>query len=167
MFELFLRFSSRNNPRSSFFELKMKKIISKSKKETQKLAKELLGNLKEWRLILLQGGLGAGKTTFAQGFLEAIGAEGSFTSPTFVVMKRYDLGKSQLKKIKSVYHFDCYRVGAQDILEMGWEEIVKNKKNLVLVEWPENIESILPKKHIKLEFKNTTENEREIKITKN
>jgi len=144
----------------------MKKIISKSKEETQKLAGELLNDLGERRLVLLQGGLGAGKTTFAQGFLKAIGAKGPFTSPTFVVMKKYELGKNQIKKIKSIYHLDCYRVEVQDILEMGWKEIVRNKSSLTLVEWPENISSILPAKYVKVKLKNINKNERQIEITK-
>ena len=145
----------------------MKKIISKSKEETQKLAGELLNDLGERRLVLLQGGLGAGKTTFAQGFLRAIGAKGPFTSPTFVVMKKYELGKNQIKKIKSIYHLDCYRVEVQDILEMGWKEIVRNKSSLTLVEWPENISSILPAKYVKVKLKNINKNERRIEVTKN
>ena len=144
----------------------MKKIISKSKEETQKLAGELLNDLGERRLVLLQGGLGAGKTTFAQGFLKAIGAKGPFTSPTFVVMKKYELGKNQIKKIKSIYHLDCYRVEVQDVLEMGWKEIVRNKGSLILVEWPENISSILPAKYVKVKLKNINKNERQIEITK-
>jgi tRNA threonylcarbamoyladenosine biosynthesis protein TsaE len=145
----------------------MKKIISKSKEETQKLAGELLNDLGERRLVLLQGGLGAGKTTFAQGFLRAIGAKGPFTSPTFVVMKKYELGKNKIKKIKSIYHLDCYRVEVQDILEMGWKEIVRNKSSLTLVEWPENISSILPAKYVKVKLKNINKNERRIEVTKN
>jgi tRNA threonylcarbamoyladenosine biosynthesis protein TsaE len=116
--------------------------------------------------VLLQGGLGTGKTTFAQGFLKAIGAKGPFTSPTFVVMKKYELGKNQIKKIKSIYHLDCYRVGVQDVLEMGWKEIVRNKGSLILVEWSENISSILPAKYVKVKLKNINKNERQIEITK-
>lgn len=187
----------------------MKKIISRSKEETQKLAEEILNNLKGQNVILLQGKLGAGKTTFAQGLLKSAGAKGPFTSPTFVIMKRYRIDKLQITnsklqinsklKLKTenqknplsppsikgetagfvaknancglptancIYHLDCYRVGAKDVLELGWEEIIKDKNNLVLVEWPERIKSILPKKYIKLEFKSRGENEREIKIVR-
>lgn len=167
----------------------MKKIISKSKEDTQKLAGEILNNLNGLNIILLQGELGAGKTTFAQGFLKAVGAKGPFTSPTFVVIKRYALSsklknqKSKLQlKIKNlnknsnystrcslptthyVYHIDAYRVNAKDMLELGWEEIIKNKNNLVLVEWPERIKDILPEKHIKLDFEMKDGDKREIKI---
>ena len=133
-------------------------------------------------IVLLQGELGAGKTTFAQGILEKLGAEGPYTSPTFVIMKRYSLSKSQITnhklqinyKIQSakwwtkfnfIYHFDCYRVGSQDILELSWEEIVANPENLVLVEWPEKIKEILPENFIKLSFNIIDEKRRKILIT--
>lgn len=143
--------------------------ITKSKEETWKLAEKMLGNL-DCNVILLQGELGAGKTTFAQGLLQAIGAEGPFTSPTFVIMKCYKLNKSTTKQLDNreydnVYHLDCYRVEKNDVLQLGWEEIVADKKNLVLVEWPERIKKIWPEKYLKLDFRTRAENQREITAT--
>ena len=140
-----------------------KEFISKSKKDTQNLAEKILDNLENRNVILLQGELGAGKTTFAQGILTVAGAKGPFISPTFVIMKRYSIDKSQInskiqkvkfKKLNSkfVYHIDCYRVGAKDVAALGWEEIIKDKNNLVLVEWPEKIKSILPKNCLQLKI---------------
>jgi len=156
--------------------------ISNSVEETGKIAQKIIDELEGQNVILLQGELGAGKTTFAQGVLKIVGAKGPFTSPTFVIMKCYSVGKlqitncklqinSKVQKFKSknlnpkfVYHIDCYRVGAKDILELGWEEIIKDKNNLVLVEWPEKIKSILPKSYLQVEFKILEENKRRISI---
>lgn len=161
--------------------------ISENEKETWKIAKEVLQKASEQgvNVVLLQGELGAGKTTFSQGVLDAVGAEGPYTSPTFVIMKRYELNRSkfeignlksasklpasliggQVSSFKFVYHFDCYRVGAEGILDLGWEEIVADPQNLVLVEWPEKIEKIWPKKYIKLNFVHLEKNRRKILIS--
>ena len=133
--------------------------------DTKKFAKEFSqmifdnhNKIKEGRnVILLQGDLGAGKTTFSQFLLEVLGAEGPFTSPTFVIMKKYEI-KSNLKKnsevkiLKDIYHLDCYRVDEESVLDLGWEEIVADKNNLILVEWPERIKKIWSEKYWLLKF---------------
>ena len=126
------------------------------------LAKEVISSLEGTNLVLLKGELGAGKTTFAQGALKALGAEGPFTSPTFVIMKKYEIKNS---KFDFIYHFDCYRVGAKDVLELGWEEIINNPKNLVLVEWPERIQKIIAGQHILVDIKITENSERQVDIS--
>ncbi len=152
--------------RVSFVRIFMKKIYTtNSKGETQELAKEVLRNLDGRNVILLQGELGAGKTTFAQGVLEYLGAKGPFTSPTFVIMKKYEASKQTARQLdslamKNIFHIDCYRVGAKDIQDLGWEEIVANKNNLVLVEWPERMKKIWPKEYVKLDFESKREEKR-------
>jgi len=139
--------------------MKKKELVSNSKKETWEIAGKLLKELNNNNLIVLKGELGSGKTTFSQGVLKFLGAKGPFTSPTFVVMKKYNI---EDKIYKTVYHLDCYRVGAKDILELGWKEIIENKNNLVLVEWPEKIESVLPEKYIQVELETLGEDKRRI-----
>ncbi len=165
-----------------------KKFHTKSKKETWEVSRKVLKKLNNRNVVLLKGDLGAGKTTFSQGVLKTLGAEGPFTSPTFVIMKEYPLPSRRDEKIPSksgrlvqmlrnlqttggrvfnfeaVYHLDCYRVEIDDVLDLGWDEIVSNPKNLVLVEWPEKIEEIWPKKYAILEFEIAGESEREIKV---
>ncbi len=148
--------------------------ILKNLQDTKQFAKEFLEEFisndipeKDDKIgrnvILLQGELGAGKTTFSQFLLEAIGTEGPFTSPTFVIMKKYEVDKNKKEmpdgKIKTdfhfkdVYHLDCYRVDEESVLDLGWEEIIADKNNLILVEWPERIKKIWPKKYWLLKFK--------------
>ncbi len=157
-------------------------LILKSQKETKKLAERIVKEiLKEnWTaVILLQGNLGAGKTFLAGEILKLLKAEGPFTSPTFVIMKEYVLPRSSRiekrkilekgakieKLFEKVYHFDCYRIKKEkEILDLGWREILTNKNNLILVEWPEKIEKILPSWWIKIYLKIIDENIREAKI---
>ncbi len=146
--------------------------ILKNLQDTKQFAKEFLNfrsitSEKDDKIgrnvILLQGELGAGKTTFSQFLLEAIGAEGPFTSPTFVIMKKYEVDKSKKEMsigktktdfhFENIYHLDCYRVDEESVLDLGWEEIIADKNNLVLVEWPERIKKIWPKNYWLLKFK--------------
>ena len=129
--------------------------------ETQELAGVILAGLikklpKGMALVLaLQGDLGSGKTTFTQGLAKFLKIKGRVNSPTFVVMKRFG----------NFYHFDCYRLEKpEEILELGWGEVISNPKNIVVVEWPEKIKKFLPKQTVYLKFKFVNETQREIKI---
>jgi len=117
------------------------------------LAKKILKQpLKKGAFVVaLQGELGAGKTTFAQGFAQGLNIEEKILSPTFVIMKRFEILK------RSFYHIDCYRVNAKEIKELGFEEIVSNSNNIILIEWAERIKKILPKDIIYLEMEHKGE----------
>jgi tRNA threonylcarbamoyladenosine biosynthesis protein TsaE len=169
--------NSKLKTQKSKLQLKTQKFFSYGKKDTRDFAKNVFWRLASSKrdravVLALKGELGAGKTTFSQGILRAAGAQGPFTSPTFVIMKVYQLsekrkaksGKLQLKSktFSTVYHFDAYRVGSRDIFDLGWEEIINNPDNLVLIEWPEKIKDILPNGHILTEFYIRNESGREI-----
>ncbi|MDD5489571.1 MAG: tRNA (adenosine(37)-N6)-threonylcarbamoyltransferase complex ATPase subunit type 1 TsaE [Candidatus Moranbacteria bacterium] len=127
-------------------------------------------------VICLTGELGSGKTTFAQGVLRGLGVKGPWTSPTFLVVKHYKKEipnpKSQIpnkskiskSKIQNIYHIDCYRVKAQDILDLGWKEIIAGKNNIVIVEWAKRIRKIIPEKSIWVSFEHVNKNKRKIFI---
>lgn len=140
-----------------------KEIITTSAQETSQLGNFFAQNAKGGEIFCLKGDLGAGKTTFSQGFLRGLGVGGALTSPTFVVMKQY-LSKSKNFDIKNVFHIDTYRIESEDMLALGWEEIIKNKENVVLLEWPEKIKDIIPKDAIWLEFKLLNKKERKIRF---
>lgn len=95
----------------------------------------------EGAVVALSGDLGAGKTTFAQGILRACGATPPYTSPTFTIMKDYHTLGGVFER---VVHCDAYRITAQDMLDLGWEELVTAKRTLIVVEWPERIAQIMP-----------------------
>ena len=113
-------------------------------------------------LVCLYGDLGGGKTTFSQGIGEELGVEEIVNSPTFIIMKKYLSGKKMNKKY-TLYHFDCYRISdSQEILDLGWEDIIGGENNIILIEWPENVKDILPKNRLNLKFEFVDENTRKM-----
>lgn len=118
-------------------------------------------------VLLLSGDLGAGKTTFVQGFMKGAGIKKKITSPTFVIIKNYELRIKNYDNYKRIYHIDCYRIHKpKDIQNTGIKEILNNPQNIVLIEWPERIKRILPKNAIIIKLKyGKKENERIVKIS--
>lgn len=139
-----------------------KEFITNNHKETQKLGELLAMELRGGEVLCLDGELGAGKTTFTQGLLKGLGAKGPYTSPTFLIMKHYEI-KS---KDRNIYHIDAYRVGAQDLLNLGWEEIIADPKNIIIVEWSERIKKILPEQAVMIKFEWLDEKQRKISFGK-
>ncbi len=116
---------------------------------------------KEAIVLGLYGDLGSGKTTFTQFFVKAFGIKQTVTSPTFVIEKIYKLPKN--KKFKHIIHIDAYRLNSgEEMKDLGWDQIVSDPQNIILIEWPERIEEILPKNVIRIDFKFIDENQREI-----
>ena len=152
------------------FTMQEEITITTSAKETSELGQQIAKNLKGGEILCLTGELGAGKTTFTQGLLHELGAQGPYTSPTFVVIKNY---KSNLKfkisnlKLLDIYHIDAYRIGANDLLELGFNDFAGKANAITIIEWPENIESILDSKATWIKFEWLDENQRKITFTKN
>lgn len=107
-------------------------------------------------VVVLSGELGAGKTTFAQGIAKALEVEETVTSPTFVLEKIYALPKQPLdaargKKFARLVHVDAYRLKSAHELEvLGWKELLQDPGNLIVLEWPENVASAVPKDAIRI-----------------
>lgn len=82
-------------------------------------------------VVLLQGELGAGKSTLARAVLRALGHEGAAPSPTYTLVEPYEIGGVK------VYHIDLYRISSPEELEfLGWSEF---DDGLRLIEWPERV----------------------------
>lgn len=146
------------------------KIISLSPTNTKKLgenlAKKILKGKIKKRILLLEGELGSGKTTFLKGFAKGLSIKERILSPSFVIFKRFEIKKS--KKFKNFYHFDCYRIkDKKEILKLGLKKILKDPKNIVAFEWPEIIEKIIPNKKIKIIFQILGKRKRKIIFEKN
>jgi|SRR3989344_7728825 len=133
-------------------------MISKSKTQTQKFAIRLANKILKTNrfdrsvgatVIALHGDLGAGKTTFVQGFIKALSAKHHVTSPTFVIYRKYPIHSQFIihnSLFKSIYHFDLYRIHRpKEILAFGFKKIISDPENIVLIEWPERIKKLLPK----------------------
>lgn len=136
----------------------------KTKSLAEKLAKQILRepNSKRAKLLSLEGDLGAGKTTFIQGFLKGAGYKGRVTSPTFIFMRRHVI---KSPRYKNIFHVDAYRVrNEKDFKSLGFEKELNNPQNIFLVEWGGNIKSFLREaKVIRFEH-GKKENERSIKF---
>ncbi len=148
-----------------------------SVRETQELAgkiiKDLFGHQTRGALVLaLEGELGAGKTAFTQGLAKALGVRDKILSPTFVIMKHFKIAKNDWRlansksKITDLYHLDCYRIeSAKDLAGLGLAEILKDKNNLVVIEWAERVKEILPKDAVWIRFEHGGEDRRRIQIS--
>lgn len=133
---------------------------TKSEEETKNLAILFAKDfLKTGGVIGLIGDLGAGKTTFSQGFAKGLKVKEKITSPTFLLMHQYQIPNSE----KIFYHLDLYRLeGEINIKEIGLDEIFKNPDNIILIEWADKIKNRLPIKTLLLNFKKETEDSRVI-----
>jgi tRNA threonylcarbamoyladenosine biosynthesis protein TsaE len=114
-----------------------------SARETQDLARRFAGRLRRGEIVTLRGELGTGKTVFVKGVCEAFGAHGRVSSPSFVILNRYD-GKDATGKELLIYHLDLYRVRSLDeIYDLGYEEFFYGD-GITLIEWAEQLGELLP-----------------------
>lgn len=134
------------------------KFLSHSEIETKKIAQELSQNPKS-NIFALTGELGAGKTTFTQGFAKGLGIKEKIISPTFVIHRIHKIPNSS----KKLHHIDLYRLeDTVDIKHIGLEDLFSNSQNIVLIEWAEKIKDFLPENTIWISFKSICEGQREI-----
>ncbi len=143
-------------------------VVSQSAQDTQaiaaKLAKKVLAGMpsKAATVIALRGDLGAGKTTFTQGFARALGIVRQPKSPTFLLAKQYAIPGTTY----SLWHLDCYRLqNHNDLAVIDLQAIFHDSNNIILVEWPENIGDGLPRDRIEVHFEHAGEDKRTISIS--
>ena len=133
------------------------KIIVKDLQETKTVAEKFAKKLKPGDVVLLNGDLGAGKTTFTKYVFESLGVTQVVNSPTFAILKSYN-GKFNF------HHFDTYRITTEEAIEAGFDEILLDKESIIFVEWSENIAPLLPEKVKVINITHINENSREIEI---
>jgi tRNA threonylcarbamoyladenosine biosynthesis protein TsaE len=135
--------------------------ITHSAEETIGLGRELAATLRELRLVILHGDLGAGKTTLVKGIAEGLNAasQGDVTSPTFTLIHEYRGPEVTL------YHVDLYRIDTRRELEtLGLDEIIAEDGNLVLVEWGEKFPRLLAECDAEIRIERRSENERSLTL---
>jgi tRNA threonylcarbamoyladenosine biosynthesis protein TsaE len=125
------------------------------------LAKQVLEFGRGYKIWLLMGRMGAGKTTFSKSLCSELKVIDVVQSPTFSLVNEYEteLGAT-------VYHFDFYRIKAvEEALNIGVEEYFYSG-NQCLIEWPQNISELIPEKYLKIEIEVEPNESRIIKLTK-
>ena len=134
------------------------KYYSKNARDTQNIAKNLAKTLSGGEVILLNGDLGAGKTTFTKGLVKGLGGKKTVVSPTFTIMHSYDDTRIP------VYHFDMYRIADEDELyELGLEEYLY-ENGVAVIEW--NKFEHFDGEVIEINITPTSENERVFDVEK-
>ena len=132
--------------------------ISHSANETKQFGKELAKIIEPGDVFKLEGDLGAGKTTFIKGVVNALGYDGIVSSPTYTLINEYNI-------YPKIVHIDCYR--EQDINRwffLGINDYFDNN-SIIFIEWPEILESIIPlNKSYKIKIKSIDNNKRDIRF---
>ncbi len=133
--------------------MRMAVFLSESAESTAQFASEYAKTLKSGDIVLLEGDMGAGKTVFAKGVARGLGIEDEVLSPTYAYMNDYG-GK--------LYHYDCYRLRSGEHAEsLGLCDYFYGS-GVCLIEWAQNIASVLPENCKKVIIKKLDENRREI-----
>lgn len=139
----------------------MLKVLTKNADETKSFAKDLAKDFKEGGIIALTGKLGAGKTTFVQGFALGLGIKHKITSPTFLIIRQYDVPNQK----NFFYHIDLYRLEKIDLKSSGLQEILDDSSNIILIEWADKISKQLIEFTKKIEMKKISEDLHQIQLT--
>jgi len=132
-------------------------------------------------VVALHGDLGSGKTTFTQAAAAALGVTDVVNSPTFVIQKKYRLKKDSRKErtagpkniskensklgFKNLIHIDAYRLdSADELARLGWQDLIKDPGNIIFIEWPERVATLIPAEAKKIHFTFIDETSRGIEI---
>lgn len=113
-----------------------------------KAAGEFLDKTSGHRLIAFYAPMGAGKTTFTTAICKRLGVTDPVCSPTFTIINEYVTEDGQ-----TIYHFDFYRINKlSEAVDIGLDDYLYSG-NLCLMEWPENIEELLPEETLKVHIR--------------
>jgi tRNA threonylcarbamoyladenosine biosynthesis protein TsaE len=133
-------------------------LYSVSAADTAKLGRKLFQCLEGSDVVILEGALGGGKTTFIKGLMAAAGFKGRVLSPTFTLLRQY-------KAKKFLFcHVDLYRLDSEHLEGWGLEDLLYASNVITLIEWGEKIEKTLDR-YIKIVFEHAGEDRRRIKFS--
>ena len=138
--------------------------ITRTPEQTQRLAGTILSMAAAngINVISVKGAMGAGKTTLIQGMGKSLGVKRNLSSPTFILVRSYQLKTGPWKKL---YHVDLYRLETvEEMRSTDLAELWQDRKNLVVIEWAERAEAVLPAKRIDGVIKVKSETTREIQF---
>ncbi len=156
----------------SKLQFKSQKFLSRNESETLEFAQNFSKRLRGGEIIALVGELGAGKTVFTRGLARGFGIKQKIQSPTFLLMKIYNIKKTKKQKnlkTKFLCHVDAYRLmGADELIDIGLLDWLGRPDTVTVIEWADKVPKLLhEKKVIKINFElGERLKERIIKITK-
>ncbi len=133
-------------------------MLIHSEQEMLEFGRQFGSELQAPAVIELLGDVGAGKTTFTRGLAAGLGVIGEVTSPSFTLSKTYQGSKYRL------IHYDFYRLGDPGIMSEDLAEAMRDPSTIVIVEWGQSVQNILPKERTIIEIKYVDENTREVTI---
>lgn len=125
--------------------------------EIEKVAKQILKSVST-KTILIHGEMGVGKTTFIKALVKSIGSDDEINSPTFSIVNEYK------SKENLIYHFDLYRIkNLEEAYNFGIEDYLYSD-NWSIIEWPELIIDIVPKRFDRIDLELNPDNSRTLKL---
>lgn len=137
-----------------------KEIITKNIDETIKFAEDLSISLKRNDIVCLYGDLGVGKSVIARAIGNFFNVDTSIISPTFNILKTYNIKDAKIKKIN---HFDLYRIkNIDELINIGFEDYIYEDGSLNIIEWPEIAKDLLPDSVINIIIKRISDTKRSI-----
>ncbi|MFD1472934.1 tRNA (adenosine(37)-N6)-threonylcarbamoyltransferase complex ATPase subunit type 1 TsaE [Companilactobacillus mishanensis] len=132
-------------------------LTTHSYSETEDFGNKFSTLIQPGDVILLNGDLGVGKTTFTRGLARGLGIKKNVKSPTFTLIREYQDGKLPL------YHMDAYRLENNPDEDLGFDEYFHGN-GVTVVEWPQFIKDEVPEDHISVNIKRAGEDDRDITI---
>ena len=126
--------------------------------EINEVARQFIRNMGESTVFAFYGKMGAGKTSLIKELCSELGTKDIVNSPTFSIVNIYDT------ESEKIYHFDCYRLNSiTEALDLGIEDYFYSN-HYCFIEWPENIETILPNDIIKITIEHSIDNTRKVTV---
>lgn len=141
-------------------------IITESAEDTQGVGESvghtLITQEGSPRVLCMWGELGSGKTTFVQGLARGMGITARLLSPTFIIVRRYDIPQQN----GMLYHLDLYRMKSEREVEgVGFSDMLADPSGRIVIEWPERLGALLPVRRLDLKFAALDNGTHEIRIT--
>jgi tRNA threonylcarbamoyladenosine biosynthesis protein TsaE len=129
--------------------------------ELEEVAAKVLDVGRNETIWLLNGAMGAGKTTFVKALGKVMGVMNNVQSPTFSIVNEYITMEGE-----TIYHFDCYRLkNTAEAYDIGLEEYL-DSGYICLIEWPERIEELLPNSYVEIHISGLPDGGRKLEVLK-
>lgn len=124
----------------------------------QQFGEKLARTLPNGSVVELIGDVGAGKTTLVKGIGKGLGVGQTIQSPSYTIFCRYE-GKQ-----KSLHHFDFYRLPDPGLVAYDLDESLHTENAIVVVEWADSVQGVLPTNHITVSIQSLSENDRQVTV---